>query len=329
MIDVCPSTSTSCRPSATTSTTPASTGVAVVTLDRPETRNAQNKRMTYELNACFDDAARGTDVKVIVLQADGPHFSSGHDMRDREPHRRVRPRLDERRVLARRPGGPDGLRGGGLLPDVLAVAQPPQAGHRRGPGQDDRRRADAPVDRRHHHRRRRRRVLRPGRRHGRQRRRVLRPPVGARRPQGQGAAVHRRLRQRRGRPPARDGQPRRARRASCTTTRWRWPAASPAARASPSSWPRRASTRRSRRRVSGPRCARRSRSSTSPTPTTGRASASPSTRDRARLRASTDDVNLGGHQLGKRHVGRPEPRSRRGPRRRSVPDVPSNSRAPA
>ena len=40
--------------------------------------------MTYELNACFDDAARRSDVKVIVLQADGPHFCSGHDMRDRE-----------------------------------------------------------------------------------------------------------------------------------------------------------------------------------------------------------------------------------------------------
>ena len=66
---------------------PGETGVAVVTLDRPETRNAQNKRMTYELNACFDDAARSTDVKVIVLQAAGPHFSSGHDLRDRESHR--------------------------------------------------------------------------------------------------------------------------------------------------------------------------------------------------------------------------------------------------
>ena len=58
-----------------------------MTLDRPERRNAQNKRMTYELNAYFDDAARRSDVKVIVLQADGPHFSSGHDLRDREPHR--------------------------------------------------------------------------------------------------------------------------------------------------------------------------------------------------------------------------------------------------
>ncbi|MFM2072493.1 MAG: hypothetical protein RLZZ623_2756 [Actinomycetota bacterium] len=66
---------------------PGERGIAVVTLDRPESRNAQNKRMTYELNAAFDDASRRSDVKVIVLQADGPHFSSGHDLRDAESHR--------------------------------------------------------------------------------------------------------------------------------------------------------------------------------------------------------------------------------------------------
>jgi enoyl-CoA hydratase len=66
---------------------PGPNGIAVVTLDRPDSRNAQNKRMTYEMNAAFDDAARRSDVKVIVLQADGPHFSSGHDLRDNESHR--------------------------------------------------------------------------------------------------------------------------------------------------------------------------------------------------------------------------------------------------
>ena len=66
---------------------PGEHGIAVVTLDRPDSRNAQNKRMTYELNAAFDDAARRSDVKVIVLQADGPHFCSGHDLRDTESHR--------------------------------------------------------------------------------------------------------------------------------------------------------------------------------------------------------------------------------------------------
>jgi len=63
---------------------PGEHGIAVVTLDRPQSRNAQNNRMTYEMNAAFDDASRRSDVKVIVLRAEGPHFSSGHDLRDRE-----------------------------------------------------------------------------------------------------------------------------------------------------------------------------------------------------------------------------------------------------
>ena len=66
---------------------PGENGIAVVTLNRPDSRNAQNKRMTYELEACFAAASRSSQVKVIVLQADGPHFSSGHDMRDDESHR--------------------------------------------------------------------------------------------------------------------------------------------------------------------------------------------------------------------------------------------------
>jgi hypothetical protein len=81
---------------------PGEQGVAVVTLDRPEARNAQNKRMTYEMNAAFDDASRRSDVKVIVLQADGPHFSSGHDLRDRRAHREFDLVSAARRVMAAR-----------------------------------------------------------------------------------------------------------------------------------------------------------------------------------------------------------------------------------
>ncbi len=58
-------------------------GVARVVLARVDARNAQDKQMTYELNEAFDRAARDNEVKVIVLSADGPHFSSGHDLRDR------------------------------------------------------------------------------------------------------------------------------------------------------------------------------------------------------------------------------------------------------
>jgi enoyl-CoA hydratase len=57
-------------------------GIAVITLSRPEKRNAQDVRMTYELNEAFDRAARDDGVKVIVLAGDGPHFSAGHDLRD-------------------------------------------------------------------------------------------------------------------------------------------------------------------------------------------------------------------------------------------------------
>ena len=57
-------------------------GVARIVLARPEARNAQDKPMLYALNAAFDRAAHDNAIRVIVLSADGPHFSSGHDLRD-------------------------------------------------------------------------------------------------------------------------------------------------------------------------------------------------------------------------------------------------------
>jgi len=41
--------------------------------------------MLYELNDALDMASQDVECKVIVLAADGPDFSSGHDMKDREP----------------------------------------------------------------------------------------------------------------------------------------------------------------------------------------------------------------------------------------------------
>lgn len=57
--------------------------VARIVLNRPEARNAQNTQLLYELNAAFDVAAQDDGVSVIVLAANGPHFSSGHDLRER------------------------------------------------------------------------------------------------------------------------------------------------------------------------------------------------------------------------------------------------------
>jgi enoyl-CoA hydratase len=58
--------------------------IARIVLNRPETRNAQDTHFLYDLNDAFDRAARDTDVKVIILAANGPHFSSGHDLRERD-----------------------------------------------------------------------------------------------------------------------------------------------------------------------------------------------------------------------------------------------------
>jgi enoyl-CoA hydratase len=53
---------------------------AVVTMDRPEYRNAQNSAMTYALDAAFARAVDDDEVSVIVLAGAGEHFSAGHDI---------------------------------------------------------------------------------------------------------------------------------------------------------------------------------------------------------------------------------------------------------
>jgi enoyl-CoA hydratase len=55
--------------------------VARIVLARAEMANAQDYRMISELNEAFDVAARDDSVRVIILAADGNHFSSGHDLR--------------------------------------------------------------------------------------------------------------------------------------------------------------------------------------------------------------------------------------------------------
>ncbi|WP_405488390.1 enoyl-CoA hydratase [Nocardia sp. NBC_00511] len=54
--------------------------IAVVTLNRPDYRNAQNSVMTYALDAAFVRAVEDPEVKVIVLGGAGKHFSAGHDI---------------------------------------------------------------------------------------------------------------------------------------------------------------------------------------------------------------------------------------------------------
>ncbi|GAA5154000.1 enoyl-CoA hydratase [Amycolatopsis dongchuanensis] len=54
--------------------------VARITLARADKRNAQDYRMLHEIDHAFQRATLDDDIRVIVLAADGPHFSSGHDL---------------------------------------------------------------------------------------------------------------------------------------------------------------------------------------------------------------------------------------------------------
>ena len=54
--------------------------VAIITMDRPDYRNAQNSKMTYALDAAFYRAVEDDEVSVIVLAGAGKHFSAGHDI---------------------------------------------------------------------------------------------------------------------------------------------------------------------------------------------------------------------------------------------------------
>ena len=54
--------------------------VAVVTLDRPQANNAQSAEFLEELDEAFDRATADESVRVIVLRANGKHFSAGHDL---------------------------------------------------------------------------------------------------------------------------------------------------------------------------------------------------------------------------------------------------------
>jgi enoyl-CoA hydratase len=56
--------------------------VARITLARADSRNAQDRKMLYEINTALDVAMHDDDVRVVILAADGPHFSSGHHLTD-------------------------------------------------------------------------------------------------------------------------------------------------------------------------------------------------------------------------------------------------------
>jgi enoyl-CoA hydratase/carnithine racemase len=62
-------------------------GVALLTLNRPETRNSLSRAMIAALSAAIGDASGDPDVRAVVLAANGPAFSAGHDLKELAAHR--------------------------------------------------------------------------------------------------------------------------------------------------------------------------------------------------------------------------------------------------
>jgi enoyl-CoA hydratase/carnithine racemase len=61
----------------------ASGGVATISLNRPDAANAQNMELLDALDAAYTRAELDDEVRVIVLRANGKHFSAGHDLKSR------------------------------------------------------------------------------------------------------------------------------------------------------------------------------------------------------------------------------------------------------
>ena len=56
--------------------------VAVVTMNRPDRRNALSVGLMSDLIDCFTSIGKSSEVRVIILAANGPAFSSGHDLHE-------------------------------------------------------------------------------------------------------------------------------------------------------------------------------------------------------------------------------------------------------
>ena len=56
--------------------------IAVVTLNRPAVRNSLSEAMIATLHAALDEIGEDKNIRALVIAANGPAFSAGHDMKE-------------------------------------------------------------------------------------------------------------------------------------------------------------------------------------------------------------------------------------------------------
>ncbi|CAJ0850494.1 enoyl-CoA hydratase [freshwater sediment metagenome] len=61
--------------------------IATLTLNRPQSRNALSLSMIAALSEALDVIAAQEETRVVILQADGPAFCAGHDLKELTAHR--------------------------------------------------------------------------------------------------------------------------------------------------------------------------------------------------------------------------------------------------
>ena len=54
--------------------------IAIVTLNRPERRNALSLALMQELVRCLDEIGHDREIRAVILAAAGKVFCSGHDL---------------------------------------------------------------------------------------------------------------------------------------------------------------------------------------------------------------------------------------------------------
>jgi enoyl-CoA hydratase/carnithine racemase len=57
-------------------------GIAILTLNRPAQRNSLSEGLIAALQAAIDGVSADTAIKAVVIAANGPAFSSGHDLKE-------------------------------------------------------------------------------------------------------------------------------------------------------------------------------------------------------------------------------------------------------
>jgi enoyl-CoA hydratase/carnithine racemase len=61
--------------------------IAVLTLDRPQSRNSLSEAMLLALREELERLAADAGIRAVVLAANGPAFSAGHDLKEVTAHR--------------------------------------------------------------------------------------------------------------------------------------------------------------------------------------------------------------------------------------------------